>query len=176
MALFNLLPPELAPNKRFLKISLTLRKIAVVSFSILAISFIAVLVITYLLTQNLNKEKEKEQEILRSIKALEETEISLLLVQDRLVKISEIDVQPTLSDEIIALHDFINDLPDNVFYNDLVVSENTLKAKLSVSTSDELTNLFTEITSSQKYTGVNMESLGYSTEDQRYAAFLELTL
>jgi hypothetical protein len=100
MSRINLLPIDLSPESSKARLSNILKKITVVGFILLIVSVlmaIAIFLINYVEMQNLS---QRQNQLKKSIEALEKTEQSLVLVKDRLTKIKKVLGKETATDSI----------------------------------------------------------------------------
>jgi hypothetical protein len=163
MANFNLLPPELTPKASYIKLSATLKKIAIVSYSVFLILTLTIFAIFYMVSQKVAENSKKESELLTSIEALKETEQRLILTQDRLTIASDILSLPNSSTQIAEVKGFVNELPANVVFISGNILTDGINVNLALASSDDLTNLLSMMYSSGKFKQITMTSFSYSS-------------
>jgi len=171
MADFNLLPSDLAPKTSFIKLSSKLKKIAVVGYIIFLVLVVTLFSIVFIMSKQVQEQNEKEETLLTSIKALKETEQRLILTQDRLSHARSVLDKENATNELFALKKYAQDLPDNVSLNESAVSVDGFSARLSLGSSDDLTNLLSKMYSSQIFSEIVMTSFSYSSESNYGLSF-----
>jgi hypothetical protein len=164
MADFNLLPSELAPKTSFIKLSLRLKKIAFVGYILFLALVVTLFSIVFIMSEQVQEQNEKEETLLLSIKALKETEQRLILTQDRLSHARNILDKKNATNELFALKQYVQDLPENVFFSESAVSVDSFNTMLSLGSSDDLTNLLSKMYSSQMFSEIIMTSFAYSSK------------
>lgn len=99
----NLLPHELEPKGKFLKISKSLRKLALILVTLLIIASLSSAIYIFILAQQRKALISSQEKLEAEIEALAKTEQQLFLVKDRLVKIDRILGQNYASQEVEIL-------------------------------------------------------------------------
>ncbi|OGM11453.1 hypothetical protein A2Z22_00180 [Candidatus Woesebacteria bacterium RBG_16_34_12] len=171
----NLLPVALAPKTFFINFAKNLKKLAILGFVALIITATVSITIFILFTNQINGLIKEEEDLKKSIKALEETEQRLILVQDRLTKADNILSQTKLNDEVPKAKSFIDDLPEKVIYSNVAIAPNNFKINLFTDDSEALAELFTKIIVSGKYQKVTLRSLNFNSE-KGYSTSIDLNL
>lgn len=160
----NLLPADVRPKESVVKTSRIVKKLIIVVFSLFILS-ISVFGATYY--RNLRKLKTtagRISDLKTSISALEQTEQKLVLVKDRLSKISDVLSMPSVVGEIEILKD-INDLSNSKIVIDTAsLSVDNVMFTINVSDSETLVNLFSDLSNKKNYDSVEITSINYNAE------------
>ncbi len=136
MSQINLLPLDLSPNRKVVKLAVSLQKVNVVLMSIFLIALIfAVGIIVYLRTQ-ITGSLNNQQQLTRNIQNLEATEQQLFLTKDRIAKIQTIVADSGKIKAYEEIDKILSSLPGNVIpYN---VEVDVSRTQFSVLSKDSL--------------------------------------
>lgn len=165
MSDINLLPEELKPSGSVLKISAKLNKIALLGVVVLLISIIISLGAYLLLGQRLSASLVKQEDLKVQIKALEKTEQRLVLVKDRLTKISSVSSKPRANDEVEKLS-FVSGLfPEGSIVERLELDKNDARISISADNLRTIASYLASVISSGEYTKINLVSLEFNPKE-----------
>ena len=173
MAALNLLPKDLTPKQGVVKVAGFIKKIDMIGFSVL-IAILVILIGLYLYINSKVEESITKQENLKiQITALEQTEVRLVLVKDRLKKASVILSANTVKDEVIDLNSLTNILPEGTEIIKSNVTQDKTTLTITVVNSASLSKLLALLVSSGIYREVKLNSLNYN-QLTGYSLTLEL--
>lgn len=163
MTKINLLPDELLAITGTKKIAADMKTVVVGVFSVFLLGvFGAIAYIVVLNTQLKNLTLVQEQ-LKTSTKSLETAEQQIVLVKDRLQKVSQV-LGDTKTEG--AVNNFNNNilsfLPPEARVTEAKVSDETTSVSFVITSSSALTQLFRSMTSSEDYSKVRLESLSFS--------------
>jgi Tfp pilus assembly protein PilN len=158
MPTINLLPRELKPKEYVLKLSRLLKKIAMAGFA--TYLFVALLLVgAFLIISNRIKAVMVHQEDLKSqVKALQNTEQSLLLTQDRLAKINQIYGAANVSKQVQMVDEIVSRLPEGVAFDGASLRPEGNEITVTIGSSAYLTR-FLELLKGSGYKRVELTSL-----------------
>jgi len=161
MSEINLLPPELKPNSRVVAFAGTLKKISLLLSIILLLAIVLSLGTYLLFQQRLNTALSNQEKLKVQIKALENTEQRLVLIKDRLTKISTITHQARANEEVTKLDEISKLFPENTHVKTVLLEED--KVNLAVSSDDLtiITQYLASVISSGKFEKINLISLEF---------------
>ena len=170
---FNLLPPDLTPREEIIKISNFIKRISVVGYSVVLISA-AIFVGAFFVLSNQLKTSISEQENWKvQISSLEETEQRLVLIKDRLEKVSKILKSATAADEIESLSQTQSILPEGVILREAKLSTGNSEMRLLTQNSSSTAQLLAKLLASGIYKKVELKALDFN---QTVGFSLELNL
>ena len=155
----NLLPEELKPSGNVLKISSTLKKIALLSVSVFIVSIVLYFGASIFLDQKISESLSNQESIKNQIKALEKTEHRLVLVKDRLDKIASIGKNPRANDELVRLNNLFDLFPENTYVEEVKLNEHSAAVAVSSDNLDNVASYLASVVSSGKYDRVNLAFL-----------------
>ena len=162
MPAINLLPKDLTPKEGVVKVADLIKKIVTIGFTGLIVSLI-VLIASYFYINEKIKEAQKRQENIKiEISALEQTEVRLVLVKDRLQKAETILALDTAKEEINKLDLLFDLLPSGAEINETDVSLNGTTLIIHTDNSAILSEFLAKIVSSGIYSGIGLHSLQYN--------------
>lgn len=164
MTVINLLLPELKPKEGILKISGVAKRISIIGFSVLVVSIIIMVIGVVVLGRQLDEIKSNQGRLKNIIQSLEETEVRLVLVKDRLSKISQINEIEDTEDEIDGLASLVQMFPEGVSLNKTKLRARNSKVEIRVQNTQVLTKLLADLLASGIYKSVKMESLDYNQQ------------
>ncbi|MFV1917392.1 MAG: hypothetical protein ACC618_02860 [Patescibacteria group bacterium] len=164
MVSINLLPPELKPKEGILKISGIAKRISIIGFSVLLVSITIMVIGVIVLGRQLDEAKSNQERLKNTIRSLEETEVRLVLVKDRLSKISQINKIEDTEDEIDSLASLVQIFPEGVSLDKTELRARDSKVEIKVQNTQVLTKLLADLLASGIYKSVKMESLDYNQQ------------
>jgi len=159
----NLLPKDLTPDPRIQKISRYLRSAATGLAMILVISLIG-LVAYFSFNSIALKNSQKAQEILKgNIKALEQTEQSLILVKDRLAKIAEVEKKQNVEKEIASLYDITTIIPPDIVVTESILGKESIEMTYLANNSLSLVKLMSTVATITEYKRIDLLSFSFNS-------------
>ena len=119
----------------------------------------------FLLSYRINASTANQESLKNQIMALEQSEQKVVLIQDRLAKIKEIKASSNIVEEIGTLERVLGSVGENVVISQVELKPSVAKVVVNAGSSINLTRFLGELTSSNSYSKVVMESLDYSVTD-----------
>jgi|SRR3989344_890472 len=158
----NLLPTELRPKSYALKLSVSLRKIAIIS-TIVFLVVSTFLTAAYLLIGNrANASLKKQDDLKRQIKTYEDTEKKLVLIEDRLDKIKTISKSENVNDELAMLKNVIINSYSGAYIKDVELKTDKAVVLVVAGSSLDITNFFRSLLQNNEFSLVTLEQLKFS--------------
>lgn len=159
----NLLPQELKPKSYAIKLSKTLRRIALY-FLVVFLITLMVLGATYVgLTIRLGSLTKSERDLELRVGNLQDSEQKLVLIKDRLAKIENI-LNSEASKIDLAVIDLVSkNLPDRVVITSVEIIQGVTVIGISASSSQNLGRFFS-VLSNLNFNRVLLSSFFYSRE------------
>ncbi len=157
----NLLPQELKPKGYALKLSKTLKRVAIL-FTVVFLVFTIVVVGVYIVIGNrLSISTKKQQELKTQISALEETEKKLVLIQDRLDKIKMARGSDNIYEELIILEDVLATLQDGVTLRTVDIGLGGIGFELNFRSSLDISRFLANLLGGKEFTRVSLDTFEY---------------
>jgi len=167
----NLLPSELAPKTKTIKIASTVKKIAVIGISVYIIFVGASTAAVFLLSKQFDELTVKENGFKQSIRALEETEQRLILVQDRVAKAKLVLGEPSAKEEITMFEELVFFMPEEISVTNADFNRDFLKIETVTQNSQALVEFFSQVVSDDKYREVILLTFNYSEREGYKTSF-----
>jgi Tfp pilus assembly protein PilN len=170
----NLLPQNLQISKSLEKILKAIRAfnvIFIVTFAIFCLGAGGFFIYSRLTLGNI---QTNNTQLESQIKAQEDSEQKLILLKDRLAKISSIKSTPTSVKNTTNLGSLLVNMSPSTIMNKASVSPTGIEISFAVGSNEDLTALFQNIRSSTMFKLVDLSSFGYAA-GAGYAVGLTLT-
>lgn len=164
MADINLLPQELKPSGTILKISARLKAFALLGVIFFMISAALYFSALFFLNYRITSSQEEQESLKTQIKALEKTEQRLVLVKDRLTKISTVSKKPKVNDELERLMAVSDLFPTNTNLVEVELTENNAGVVISSDNLDGVANYLASVVASGKFVKVNLKQLKFDSD------------
>jgi len=174
MSTINLLPKDLTPKQGVVKVTELVKKIDIIGFSVLIAALVILIGLYFYINGKIDESKIRQENLKVEISALEETEVRLVLVKDRLQKAESVLSQDTAKDEIINLNSVTKILPEGVEIIQSTITQNTTTLIFNADNSSSLSKLLALLASSGIYRGIKLTSLKYN-QLTGYSLSLELS-
>ncbi len=172
MAEINLLPEEFKPSTYIVGLTKTLNRITVVFSALLVVASLSFTAAYLFYSQkNISLLKEKER-LISEIKALEATEQRLILVKDRLQKISQILSGSYTESQIDSLYKLSNMIPPTTSLDSVFVEGNSVKISLSTPVLDDITNFISSLLASQNFKSIKLTSFVFDENKGYTVSFI----
>lgn len=113
MAEINLLPIDLSQSRYSVKLAAVIKKISILLGLFLVFVTLLGIIITPLLSNEVNNSIKRQSALKQNIRSLEGTEQKLFLIKDRIEKIKSITSKVSLEDSLNSLNNFLTSLPAN---------------------------------------------------------------
>lgn len=160
----NLLPPNIKPRHSVVVVGKMLKKLVFLLVIILLV-LSSVLTATFLSTSKQLSDAEKEKkELVSSVKALEQTEQRLILVKDRLSKISRLLEQESVKEEVETLKKITEIAGDGLLISNVELSSDAASVTFSTGKSSNLVNFLDHLRSLADYQKIEVVSLNYNQQ------------
>ena len=158
----NLLPEELAPNKKALNISKKIFKVMIVWLVILIVGAGSAFAYTLNLKSKINNSIDNQEQLKNSIKALQETEQRLILIKDRLDKINLILNEKNSWEDLGNVKNIIEENSIEVNYQSSSIDPGSVE--IGVVTADSLTlKLFlNDLIERSSYEKISIDTLEFT--------------
>lgn len=160
----NLLPKELRPKKYIVKISKVLTNVSLIALLVFIISAITVTSVYFVISNRLNSSQEKHEELITQIRALEETEQKIVLIKDRLEKISEMKSIVSASERVDILEDILNISDGIATVEGSTLTDNKANVLVSVDGSLNLTKFLSGLLISGGFKKIEMISFSFNNK------------
>lgn len=159
----NLLPKDLTPDPKILKISNYLKTGITIAAILLVLSLLGV--VGYFTINNISIKNSvtKQEDLKTNIKALEQTEQGLILVKDRLSKITEIDKKANVEKEIESLYNITTIIPPEIVVTESVLGKETIEMTYSASNSLSLVKLMSVVATVKEYKRIDLLGFSYNS-------------
>lgn len=174
MPAINLLPKDLTPKEGVVKVSDLIKKFVTIGFTALLISLLAFIGFYYYINEKIKEAQVRQEAIMIEISALEQTEVRLVLVKDRLQKSESILSIDTAKNEVLSLSSLLEILPSGSEISQTVLSQNETTVVIELDSSKTLSELLARLVSSGIYSTITITSLGYN-QLTGYSIALRLT-
>ena len=173
MAALNLLPKDLTPKQGVVKIAAFIKKIDMIGFSVLIATLVVLIGLYFYINSKVEESKTRQENLKIEISALEQTEVRLVLVKDRLKKANVILSANTAKDEVTNLKSLTNILPEGAEITKSNLTQVNTTLTITVANSSSLSKLLALLVSSGIYREVKLNSLNYN-QLTGYSLTLEL--
>lgn len=158
----NLLPKELRPKKYIVKISKVLTNVSLIALLVFIISAITVTSVYFVISDRLNSSQEKHEDLIIQIKALEETEQKIVLIKDRLEKVSEMRLIMSATERVDILEDILNISDGIATVDGSTLTDNKASVLVSVDGSLNLTKFLSGLLISGGFKKIEMISFSFN--------------
>jgi hypothetical protein len=159
----NFLPEELKPKGYAIKLSKQLRRVALVCLSIFFISAVLIFASNLLFSFENKKNNEEKDKLTSQINALNSTEQSLVLAQDRLEKIAAIREAASTNNEVEIADTVLGKDLQGISIDSFVLDENSAVVGFSTGSSQNLTRFFYQLLNSD-FKNIKVTSFSYDDE------------
>jgi len=162
MPQINLLPTDLAPKSSVVKASGVIKKLTTVGVILFILSLGASIGLFLIFSNQLKDSTLRRAELEQGIKSLQATEQRLVLIKDRLGLIKEVMARETATDELAAMSNLIDNLPEGVTIKDAQLQKAATSASFGAQDSLALTQMMATIVSLGAYKQVDLMSIRFS--------------
>ena len=164
MPAINLVPPELKPKRSILALASLLKRVVIVGLTTFLVSTAVAVSGFLLVSRQLSKAISNKEELKTSIKALEETEKRLILVQDRLDRADKILASPASAEEIRILESVIQAMPEALSFTKAELTPRKTLVAILAGDSSSLSKFFASVQALQTFKRIELTSLIYSPD------------
>ena len=162
MPVINLLPKDLVPREGVLKTASVLKKVLIIGFTGLIILIVSLIAVFLVLSGRYDDSIDRQKELKNQISALEQTEVRLVLVKDRLVKANQVLALDSAESEMTSLDSLIGILPDGIVVETADLRSAMSEMTLSAPNSSSLAEFLAKLISAGIYQRIELLSLDYS--------------
>jgi len=156
----NLLPQELKPKGYAIKLSRSLRKIGVVFLVVFLIVSIFAAGSFAILSIRIRDSNNRQSKLKTEIRAQEQTEQKLILVQDRISKVTSILSSGDSREEVGVLKDVISILPPEMAITKVNLTDSKAEITVFATSSLYLTRFLAQVINSN-YQNIELVSFSY---------------
>lgn len=158
----NLLPEIFKIKGSVARLSKTLKKVAAVVFIVLVAS-VSISIGSFVVFSNkLDDVTSRQNQLKTQIKALEETEQRLVLVKDRLEKVTKVYAKETPLEEIATFEDIYNRIPEGVSIQTASLSTGDVTIAVSADSTSAFNNVLDMLVGSKLFSRIEMSSFSYT--------------
>jgi Tfp pilus assembly protein PilN len=158
----NLLPENLQVSKgliKFLKTTKALGVIFIVIFIIFCLGIGGLFIFSKISLTNIQAQVDQ---LKSEVVAQEESEQQLVLLKDRLAKISSIKNIPNASKNIVNLDSLFTDMSPDSIMNEANITSTKIDITLIARSNEDLSTFIKNLKSTTLFNFINLSSLGYS--------------
>jgi len=156
----NLLPPELAVDKNLgaaLKITRSLGIISLAAFILFVVGVSGFFIFDSITLKNLNTDVNT---LTSQISVQSTSEQQIVLLKDRIKKISSIQSTPTSLSNLIAIDPFLSNLSSTATIGELNVDSQKMNLLVNFKSNDDLSNFLKNMSNSGVFKTVTLTSFG----------------
>lgn len=161
MAEINLLPVEITPKGFSIRLATILRNVATVGFVILLIAGVGIGAFFLITSTEIRTSNTRQDQYKTTIKSLESTEQSLVLLKDRVGKVKTVLGLDTVSPEVQKAGAIISTFPPDVEAKEIQISEIT-KFTVAVTDTSELTKFLSSVIAANKFKKIDLKGFSFS--------------
>ena len=161
MSQINLLPTDMAPRPSVVKASTVVKKLTTIGVILFIVCLGASIGLFLLFSSQLKDSTQRKAEIEQSVKALQATEQRLVLIKDRLSLIKDVLARQTATDELEAITNLINNLPEEVSVSEAKLQKDLTVASFKAEDSLALTRMMSTIFSLGTYGQVDLKTIRF---------------
>ncbi len=162
MPAINLLPKDLTPREGVLKTATVLRKVLIIGFIGLIVLIVSLIAVFFILSGRFDRSIERQNDLKKQISALEQTEVRLVLVKDRLAKAKEVLALDSAEPETESLDSLINIIPDGVGISLVSLKSNSSELTMEAQNSSSLAEFLAKLISSGIYKKIDLMSIEFN--------------
>lgn len=158
----NLLPPELAPKSKIIKLSGIFKKIATVGFLVYIVYLAFWGYFVYSKDRALKTDLSKFGGLSKSVEALQETEQRFIIIQNRLGYVQTIKTSfPTIVSHIDLFQKVWEESPEGAILKGFKINPTEVTFSAQMTSSEKMEDFLAYLQSFDKITSVTMISFSY---------------
>lgn len=161
----NFIPTDMAVPVKSVKLAKTLNKLSIVGVILLILSVISAIVLFFFFSSDLKKTNASVATLKNEISSLEKSEQKLILVKDKLEKISYIKSLSSAENDINQFKS-INEIvlsASNSAFTEISVGSSKTEISLSTPDSSSLSLILSSFTNLKDYAKITLSSLGFNS-------------
>src|SRR3989304_3721085 len=162
MATVNLLPTDISPKGPIVKLSNLLKNLAAIFFAIFLFAAFGMVAMFILNNAQIKDLEARSEQLKTSIRSLETTEQSLILVKDRIGKAKTALALESGKDETEGMGIITSGLPVGATLSEAVVSKDSLVTTFIALDSGSLANLMAIVISQETFKNVELVSFSFN--------------
>lgn len=155
----NLLPSEFKPNSSVIILSKKLNNVALISLVIFLTLGIASLASVFLLRYRANSAQQTVEELSAQVSVMEQSEQRLILIKDRLTKISSIKSTANLHDTVLTFKYLYDNLPPGLQIVSTAIESKQIETNIEFDNSSDLARFLAQTVSDKRYNLIKIDSL-----------------
>jgi hypothetical protein len=159
----NLLPKDLTPDPKILKISGYLKTVVTIAGFILVASLVGLVAYFSINSITIKNSITNQEKLKVNIKAMEQTEQGLILVKDRLAKINEAGKKPSVENEIDSLHAISIIIPADIIVTESVLGKESVEMTYLANNSLSLVKLMATVATVQEYKRIDLLNFSFNS-------------
>ena len=160
----NLLPQDLKPKGYVVTVAKTLRKVALVALVFFIFGGSILFGVFIFFNQRIRSSESKQEEVKTEIKAQEKTEQRLILLKDRIDKISNVQGISNANSKVSVLDEVHQLFTEGITPKEVNLKDDEALVKVYASSLTNLSNFITQITHSGRFKTINLISFEFSPE------------
>jgi len=161
MADINLLPTEITPKGFTVRLAQILRNVATVGLAVLLISGVGMGAFFILTSVEIRSSTARQDQLKTTVKSLESTEQSLILLKDRVGKVKQVLGADTVSPSVQKAGAIITSFPPDVAPKEIQIGDIT-KITVTVSDTSELVKFMSALMAANKFKRVDLKGFSFS--------------
>lgn len=161
MADINLLPEEITPKGFAVRLAQILRNVATVGLALLVVSGVGIGAFFILTSVEIRSSTARQDQLKSTVKSLEGTEQSLVLLKDRVGKVKQVLGADTVSPSIVKAGTIITSFPPDVSPKEIQIGDIS-KITVSVTDTSELTKFMSGVITASKFKRIDLRGFSFS--------------
>jgi type II secretory pathway pseudopilin PulG len=162
MPVINLLPKDLLPNAAALKTATLIKNLITLALAVFVIAVIGLVAYFSLNSLSIRNSNQKQDQLKNSIKSLEQTEQSLVLVKDRLTLLGQVNAMESGKEETANLSQIYSLIPAEARMSEAVIDKNKLDTTFIAPDTSTLSRLMASVVSATDYERVELLSFSFN--------------
>ncbi len=156
----NLLPEELAVNKKLTSTVKALKNLSLISVILLILFSLGVLGYFLVSSTQLRNLEADISELSARIETQETVEQRIVLIRDRVIKIKAIETIDSAGDNFSEVLPVVDSLPADASLNELSIDSQKIDASMTFRSSSSLSQFFSNLTSFENFSKITLSSFG----------------
>lgn len=161
MADINLLPTEITPKGVSYKVATVLRNIATVGFAVIVLAGVGLGAFFLLTSAEIRSSTARQSQYKTTIKSLESTEQSLVLLKDRVGKVKQVLGADTTTPYVQKVGAIVSSFPAEVTPREVQVGDIT-KISVTINDSAQLTKFMAGLITASKFKRLDLRGFSFS--------------
>ncbi|MBN1168784.1 hypothetical protein JXA63_02740 [Candidatus Woesebacteria bacterium] len=162
MTKINLLPDSFRVKSSSVRTAELLKKIYAILFVIVIIAMSTSIGLFYMYKTRVGEAEERKISLERQIKALEETEQRLILVQDRLSKVQQISEIKDVNEGLGVFEFVLDNSESKIIIGNVTVGEKSIEMQVSSESTLDTFQFISMLKDSQEFSDITVLSMNFS--------------